>query len=213
MKKNFLILMSLLCLSITSHGLIEIRAGLNTQTGSPKDYNDYIDEECVGCGTKADKMAGLGFDVVAKIPLIPFGFGIRYDNMKQSVEVPGVAKLTQDFKATSLLLNYRFWDTLAYVGPIFTYGLSNQSTLDLEVTANPSQNFSGKAGKATAYTAGIEGGLKLGLLRLGAEAGYGSFIAQDIKDSAGAPLVATTKSAEKIDLTGPYFRIQLGVGF
>lgn len=210
MKKLIFVMLASV-LSHSAQALIEVRAGYHLQQGDPKDYNSFVNDSCSGCGTKVSQIGGLGFDIMAKIPLIPIGFGIRSDTLQQSLDYSGVAKLTQTFMATSLVLNYRIIDTLAYIGPIVAYGISNKSTLKSEILGT--EVYSGTAGKASSYTAGVEGGFKLGLMRLGAEVGYGNYLADEITNSADQVLSSGSTTAEKIDFTGSYVRIQLGVGF
>jgi hypothetical protein len=209
MKK--LLLISVYIFPFFANALLEMKVGYQMQSGAPSVYNDLLNSACLNCGTKAPPLSGYGFDLVIKIPKIPFGFGIRYDEFQQKTELLSVIKLTQKFSATSLLLNYRFIDKLIFVGPIVTYGIYNQSTLKYEL--NGVEQFMGTATSATSYTAGVESGVKLGLLRISSEVGYGSYVATDIKNSSNAFLSSGEYYSNKIAYNGPYGRLQLGFGF
>lgn len=138
---------------------------------------------------------GLGFDVIVMPPLIPVGFGLRQENLGFSVDnSTAEAKLTAT--RTSVVINSRLLDTLFYVGPIFTYGLSHTAKVEGTI-ANIS--FSQKADSSASYSVGLEAGVRLVGVLIGAEAGYMSFKSKTDGDTT--------------DFSGSYAKVFLGFGF
>jgi hypothetical protein len=146
---------------------------------------------------------GLGADVIVSPPFFPIGFGLRYESMGVTASSSG-----NDFKAnytrTALLVNYRLIDTLLFLGPIFSYGLSHSGEIKVVQNGTETSNFS--SSNMTSYSAGLEAGVKLVGLRLGAEVGYEDFRWKDAKDSH------SNAANQDINMSGTYAKVLLGFG-
>jgi len=68
-----------------------------------------------------------------------------------------------------------------------------------------------KGNNPSSYSAGVEGGVRLGMFLLGGELGYLNFIANDITQNTSTIMVNGPKA--KFDLSGTYIKIQLGISF
>jgi hypothetical protein len=179
MKKIFIYL--LLLAPLSSQALFEIRAGYGTSK---------MDEDTYGVAT-VDDMKGYNLDVIFEPPLITdMGFGLRYEKMKFDIGSGTEAELER----IAAIINYRFIDFITYFGLIGTVGLSNDfQTTTSGVTADnydPSLN----------YSVGVEAGVSLGLIQVGAE--VGKFFG-DV-ESAGSP---------DLDISGLYGKVLVGFGF
>ncbi len=146
---------------------------------------------------------GWGADAVIKLPLIPIGFGLRYENMGMTVSSSGLEFKTA-YTRTALLLNYRLIDTLLYLGPIATYGLSHST--DIKATENGSDQSHFSSDSVSSYSIGVEAGVKLLTFSVGAELGYEDFRWKGAKDSTGH------LSDRDINMSGTYGKIMVGFG-
>lgn len=150
--KKLICVLFLSLLPLTSQAIVEARLG----------YGQNTFDDDTQAGGELQTMRGLNADVIIYPPLITdLGFGIRYEKMVFDIDgINGEA----DFDRLSALINYRFIDTLFYVGVIGTVGLKT----DLEVKA---------LGQTTSYddklnfSAGVEAGAKLGIFTIGGEIG------------------------------------------
>jgi hypothetical protein len=200
-----------------AYALFDLRAGYGLNNGSPSDINDTLNSAVSGA-TTFKSLPGFNIDAIVKIPMVPIGFGLRYENLGGSVSTafPGAsssmdAKLT--FERTALLVNYRIIDTLVYLGGLATYGIMNSSNFNFDCPACTGLNhFAAKSGSASSYSVGVEGGVKLPVVNFGAEVGYASFVGKDYTDG-GNKIQDSTGANAKFDLTGLYAKILLGVGF
>ena len=186
MKKQILSLVAILIFSLNANAIIDLRAGYGIQTPSDDTYS----------GDTIKTLTGFNLDAIVKIPLVPFGFGLRYENMGFDLDSP---PLTFDatFKRTSLLINYRIIDLFAYFGLIGTVGLVND--LSVSVPGVTDAEFDA----SMTYSVGLEGGVSLGLISVGAELGY-----------IGATLKQTNNpSNPDVNLDGIYAKALVGVGF
>ncbi|MBO9666487.1 MAG: hypothetical protein J7501_06695 [Bdellovibrio sp.] len=160
---------------------------------------------CSNCIASAPSIVptyGLGADAIftLPIPLIP-GFGIRYENMGLSVS-SGASDYEANFTRTAILVNCRIIDTLIYVGPILSYGISHSGTFKVSEGGTEKSHFS--PGSTTSYSAGLEAGVKLIGFAVGAELGYMNFNWKDSVDSTG------NNSTQDINMSGPYGKLVLG---
>lgn len=146
---------------------------------------------------------GVGADLLIIVPFLGLGGGLRYENMGFKINSNGFAYKTTTTR-TSLLLNYRLIDTLLYLGPIFSYGISHSNNMTASY-ANNAADMSPDS--ASSYTAGLEVGAKLGGFILGAEMGYQSFKWDKMTDKNN--FITTTPD---LDMSGSYFKIALGFG-
>ncbi|HPI41087.1 MAG TPA: hypothetical protein PLJ21_09800, partial [Pseudobdellovibrionaceae bacterium] len=134
-------------------------------------------------------------------PLMPFGFGMRYEN--QAIEAStALLKMETSFTRTSLLLNWRIIDTLLFVGPIFTYGLSDSTSLKFSSGGAPVSTYT--AGSTSSYSIGVEAGVKLLTFLLGAEVGMLDYRWKDSRDSVGSG------GTKDINMSGTYAKVLFG---
>ena len=184
MKKQILILCLPLLLTFNANALFELRAGYGVNTPS---------EEPPGVSLKT--MAGFNLDALVELPMVPFGFGLRYESLGMDLTV-GTTTSETAMQRTSILLNYRLLDLFTYFGLIGSIGLVN----DYEI------KFAGAAAKydsSLTYSIGVEGGVSLGMLMVGAELGYLSANFEQTNNPANSD----------IDLGGIYAKALVGVGF
>lgn len=146
---------------------------------------------------------GLGLDGVVNLPMLPFGFGLRYENMGMTASGSGL-DFKADYTRTALLVNYRFIDTLLYVGPIATYGISHSDSLKVTENGVEKSNFSSSS--VTSYSVGLEAGVKLLAFSVGAEVGYEDFHWKGAHDDTG------NNPDRDINMSGSYVKAVLGFG-
>lgn len=203
--KCFLVTLVFLFASFASHAIVEVRGHFGSGNGSPDDYNNaYFKFQD---GPELTKQKYLGVDAIVKVPLIPIGFGLRYETLGEERKA-FAEKADLEASRFSLLLNYRFIDTLVYVGALATYGLSHDMTLKIPTDPEKITSDSSKS-----YSIGLEGGVKLGLFRLGAEVGQMFMKFDGLKDNTGVKPTKNGLSINEIDLSGLYYKIILGFGF
>ncbi len=163
---------------------------------------------CPTCGGSAPSVVptyGLGADVVVNlpIPLVP-GFGLRYEDMGLTANGNGV-EFKEKYTRTSLLLNYHIIDTLIYLGPIVTYGLSHSVSMKATENGAVKSDFGG--GSQTSYSLGLEGGVHLAGAIIGGEIGYMDFRWKNAVDSTG------NASTQDINMSGTYLKLAVGYSF
>ena len=158
MKKQILLLISALAFSFSANAIVELRAGYGVNTPADDSIN----------ASTLTTVTGFNLDAIVELPMLPFGFGLRYEDMGFDVENTGVGDGTfeSEFNRMSLIVNYRIIDLFAYFGLIGTLGFQNEAKLkesgivDIEYDAD------------LTFSAGVEGGLTFGLIMVGAELGY-----------------------------------------
>ena len=81
-----------------ANAIVELRAGYGIQTPGEDAYT-----------TESLAIAGFNLDAIIELPLLPFGFGLRYENMGFDIDNP---LLVSEAKMTRIaaLINYRFID-------------------------------------------------------------------------------------------------------
>ncbi|WP_413290304.1 hypothetical protein [Bdellovibrio sp. HCB337] len=146
---------------------------------------------------------GLGADAIISPPLFSMGFGVRYENMGVEASSSGI-EFKANYSRTALLLNYRLIDTLLFLGPIVTYGISHSG--EVKAIQNGTETGVFSSDKITSYSVGLEAGVKLIGFHLGAELGYQDFRWKNATDSTGN--VAT----QDINMSGSYAKVLLGFG-
>ena len=169
---------------------------------------DALTEICTGiCSGTVPGMVplyGMGADVLVKLPLIPFGFGMRYEKLALSGTT---TDMTADatFNRTAVLVNYRLIDTIIHIGPIFSYGISHSGGIKMSQNGNPLIDYTSNSGES--MTLGLEVGIKPLIiipLKIGAEAGISQAKLKDATDSFG-------NTNKTIDLSGYYMKVFLGL--
>lgn len=183
----------------------EVRANYGETSGKPDDYNKaYFNFQD---GPEISKQRYLGVDAIAMLPVIPFGFGLRYEKTGED-KTQFAERVDYTLSRLALVLNYRILNTLFYLGPIATYGLDHELEFKIPTDLN---EF--KAGKAKSYSIGVEGGMKLGIFRFGLEVGQMTFIFDDVKDMSGAVPNKNGLNVSELDFGGFYYKAQVGIGF
>jgi hypothetical protein len=150
MKKIFFA--ALLLLPLSSHALLEIRAGYGLNTFDEDNY----------AGTELQKMTALNLDVIFEPPVLTdLGLGIRYEKMAFDIKSGGATVDEAEMSRIAALINYRIIDFVAYFGVIGTVGISNQ------FETNNDSDFDEKLN----YSVGVEGGMNIGIFSVGGELG------------------------------------------
>lgn len=146
---------------------------------------------------------GLGADAIVSPPLFPLGVGIRYESMGLNVSSSGI-EFNANYARTAVLVNYRLINTLLFLGPIFSYGLSHSGTI--KAVQNGTDTARMSSDKITSYSAGLEAGVKLIGFHLGAEVGYQDFRWKNAHDELG------NVADQNINMSGTYAKVLLGFG-
>lgn len=208
MKKSWLICLSL-CFSYQAHALFEARLTYGTLASSPTLTDVYP-------GTSSDVPSaaanyGLGVDAIFILPAVGLGFGARYENLGFKANSNGLEYKTSATR-TALVLNYRLINTLMFLGPIATYGMSHSNNMRWAISS-PGLSFpSGTEAdltpeSTTSYTIGLEAGVKMLNFILGAEVGYEDFKWKKMTDSKN-----TVTTRPDLNMNGVYSKILFGFG-
>lgn len=147
---------------------------------------------------------GFGGDAIIKLPVIPFGFGLRTEDMKLSASTSSIDADIK-YKRTALIVNYRFIDTLIHFGVIGTYGLSHSGNITIKEGGTTKVDVSPNS--PSSYSLGLELEAKplvVVPIVVGAEAGYMSF-------KWGSSTNSVDSSKKDIDLSGSYLKVFLGI--
>lgn len=201
-KKFFLTLIIASVTGYNAHALIELKVGygalasttdLGPLYSTPGDVPGIVPQH------------GLVADLIVSPPLLSWGFGLRTESLGLSAS-SGDLKFDSKMNRTSALVSYRLIDTLLYLGPVATFGLTNKLTMKIIDNGTEISNFS--SDKSTSYSIGIEGGVKLVGLLIGGELGYQSLKFKDADDTGTANM-----PTQDIDLSGTYLRVGIGFGF
>ena len=215
MKSKVLLLTILVSIFPQANALVDLRVGYGLNNGNPSQFNSAMDSLNPGYPA-AKSMTGFNLDAILSLPLVPFGFGIRYESLSASANQNFAASSAAlaskfTFDRLALLVNYHIIDTLVYFGPLATYGITNTSKLNIDCDlCSPATHIASQASSVTTYSVGVEGGLKLLLLRVGAELGYASFTGKDYAYN-GANF-SSAGSNVKIEMNGLYAKVLLGIG-
>ena len=205
-RKNILTLGLAILIPQLSWGLATLRA---TYTGLVS--KDALKDACVGttCATNSPAMVplyGLGADAIISLPLIPFGFGVRYENLGLSAS-SGSVEADAKLNRTALLINYRFIDTIIHFGLIGSFGLTHSGGMTVKVSNTNAVDYSGD--NFTTYSLGAELEVKPLIvlpLVVGAEAGYMGANWKGAKDSVSS-------NTKDLDLSGTYAKLFIGLDF
>ena len=188
LHRTFLLITALILVTTQAHALVEARINLGTLSPSGS-----LSDAFSGTGLTDSQipdlpaLPGYGADVLISLPLVPFGFGLRYETL--GADFDGVELSAS---RTAILLNKRIIDTLMYVGPIASLGVTHSSTVKGTIAT---VSFDESQSSGSSYSVGVEAGVKLIGFIVGAELGYQSFT---VDDSA--------------DLTGTYAKLVFGLG-
>lgn len=200
MNKLSLVSFLILFIAQPSMALFEVRAGGGFLNSAPNLAKFYT-------GTSADvpsasPNAGLTLDAIATIPLVGLGGGLRMENMKISYD-SSVLDITNELSRTSLIVNYRLINTLVYVGPIATYGLSHTNKISIGNAAGDLSKIT--SSKVSSYSAGLEAGVSIIGFMVGAEVGKMWMNYKDATDSISGTI-------GDLDMSGNYAKLFIGFG-
>lgn len=208
---------ALLLASTPAFALVDIRGGYGVNNGDPSDVNGMFVGPTV---SDFKSLNGLTADAMIHLPLIGLGFGLRFEDMSSTLNdnvSGGTLNRKLEVQRTSAVVDYRLIDTLVYIGGIATYGLSHNIKYSYTCPSGGFctglQSFDGSANSPKSYSVGIEGGLKLALLTVGAEVGYSVITATNFSSGAVNPLTNTSGSTVGYNFSGAYFKILAGVTF
>lgn len=200
---SFLTLLAIFAIQ-PANALIELKGGYSMHTTSPSGLNDAFPSN-----PKIEQMQSISVDIMGNVPLMPVGLGVRHEILKRS-ETSGTMGSSVDWTRTSILVNKRFIDTLIYLGPIATFSVASDFKYR---STNGSTSTDYKTDSQLTATVGLEAGLKLLLLRVGAEVGYLYAPMGELKTSTGTPATNAGGSKVTFDLSGTYMRAVVGFGF
>lgn len=183
-KRIFFILPVLFCVNHAVASL-NIRGGYGLQVTEDKKYS----------GADLKNFKGLNVDAFVRFPESPFGLGLRYEDLNFKLK----DKDSQDNKSSvsrmSLLMNYRFVDSIFFVGATGTVGFSNRM--------NTHKKFGELKSKSDLnYTVAAEAGIPMDFISLVAELGY--TVDQVYKNR---------NNGATINLSGLYFKAIIGIKF
>ncbi len=180
--------------STPSHALFEAQAHLGYQTS---DYNfSSIAGDPVNNSLDLKKLDVLGLDLTVGIPFIPFDIGVRYEKLAGEIS-PNLFYADVKSVRKSILIKRRLFDFFGYFGVLGSIGVSH----DNEYTVKSNEVLLQRERPKTdfSYSISLEGGVNLIGIQVGAEVGY-----------LGLKLKG---KFETIDLSGPYGKILVGIGF
>jgi len=207
MKNKLTQLLFLVAISapLSSWALFEARATVGATQANP-DLQKICSGSCTNSANAptATYVPGVGLDAIVKLPLIPFGFGIRYEGIKltgDSSTINAEIKYTR----TAVLVNYRLIDTIVHFGPIASYGVSHTGSMTVKESGNTVVDLSPTT--MSSYSIGLELEVKPLIvipIIVGAEAGYMSHKWTDVTNS-----IDNTK--KDVDLSGTYIKVFLGL--
>lgn len=201
MRKYSLLSLLLLFIAQPSMALFEVRAGYGILSSKPDMAGFYTGGS--SDIPSATPNAGLTLDAIATIPLVGLGGGLRMENMKIAYDSSALG-IENQLNRTSLIVNYRLINTLIYLGPIFTYGLSHSNSIKL--TSDGSDLSKISSSKVSSYSLGLEAGASLLGFLVGAEVGSLSMKYKDATDSLN------TSRVHDLDMSGTYAKIFVGFG-
>jgi len=201
--QKIVLALSIALLPLSSFALFEARItyGLN---GAKDALTEVCQGVCTGEVPGMVPLYGLGADAIVKLPVIPFGFGLRYEKLglnATSSNMEGKA----DFTRTAILVNYRIIDTILHVGPIFSFGVVHNGSLSIKQNGGAILDYSSSTGES--YSLGLEVGVKPLIiipLAVGAEGGVTHIKMKNATDSQG-------HADKDFDLSGYYLKVFLGL--
>ena len=210
MKRIFKLYTMAFAISIFSalpraHALLEARGFAGFAFSASNSMNSRLANSGI---TQVFATGMYGVDAVLRIPMTGLGFGLRYDWQGIKVDATSAGFPGNEFEVssrrTAVVGSYRFVDRVGYVGLIGTYGITHQPSVRIK-ESNVVTNYD-STGKATSGTIGVEGGVKLGGLMLGGEAGYQDYLVRELGGPNGP-------ANFDLNFAGFYGVLHFGVGF
>jgi hypothetical protein len=201
---------------------LEFRAHYGVLNGDASSFNTALQTQIVNNPTLNGKLPMYGADLLYVMPFIHLSFGVRYEMFDFKNSGPatiGGTAVTSDTELKgsrlSALLGYRLLEnSLFYLGILGHYGLSQKMEYDDNITiSGTTTNNSNTGVVAPTYGGGVEAGVTLGPIILGAEVGYSVFKATSFTTSTGATFNDANGNAVALDLSGTYYKAMVGFTF
>lgn len=158
---------------------------------------------------KLDNVQSVAVDVMASVPMMPVGLGLRYETLKRT-ETGAVSSTSVDWRRTSIIINKRLLDDGLYFGPIGTIGFASDFQFRQAVAASAVDY---KTEAVPTYTAGLEAGFQFLIFTLGAELGYMHAPLGELRFAQSGTPAELNGARVNVDMSGPYYRITGGVKF
>lgn len=200
-----IILFSLFFLPNLSHAMLDLRLTYGIITAKDQ-ATDACGANCTSALPSVVPFGGLGADAIISPPMTSFGFGVRYENLALKASASPV-DVDAGIERIALIVNYRLIDTIIHLGPIFTYGISTKSKMNITESGTPRVDYSSSS--ADSLSAGLEVGIKPLIvvpLVIGAEAGYNYLKVKNATDSVH-------NTSTDMDFSGVYLKAFLGLSF
>ncbi len=192
---------SLVVGSSSAHAIIDLEGGYSVLNSVPDQLNSY--GSSVKSASGIHKEEGFSGDLRLTLPGMPFGLGVRYEDWTKKA-TGNTNSVDSSFKRVSLIVEHRFIDTIVYIGVLGTVGLSNE----FKYAVQNDQTYT--ASGSVTGSAGVEGGVTLGIFTVGAELGYLIAPLSDLKQSNGQD-ATNNGSNVKVNMSGGYGRITVGL--
>ncbi len=206
MKKHILKISFLITvlLPTSSWALFEARATYGF-LASKQDITDLCQGNCTAPANAPGIVPtyGAGFDAIVNLPLMPLGFGLRYEKMALSTSSSSI-EASANYSRSAILVNYRLIDTIVHFGPIASYGISH--TGGFTIKENGVTKFDVTPGSMSSYSVGLELEVKPLIvvpIIVGAEVGIMGFNWKNCTNSVNS----TTKD---INMSGNYAKVFIG---
>jgi hypothetical protein len=204
-KISTLLFITALSLPMSSWAIFEARLSYGS-LASGQSFSDVCQGSCATPSNAPSVVPtfGLGLDALVSLPMIPFGFGLRTEDMKLKASGSGIDAEVK-YNRTAVLVNYRLIDTVVHFGPIASVGISHSGSMN--ITEGGTQVVNLNPSSLSSYSVGLEllaKPLVVIPITIGAEAGYMSFKWGNVTNSVDS-------STKNIDMSGSYLKVFLGM--
>lgn len=186
-------------LSSRAEAMFEARLTYSILTSSPDLAAVYT-----GAPTEAPAASpnyGLGLDAVFVIPGLGIGAGLRHENLGFKTN-NGDLEYKSSATRTALLVNLRIINSLFFLGPIATYGLSHSNNMKWTLSGTTA-NLEPESSSSSSI--GLEAGVTWGGFLLGVEAGTETLKWNKMRDQN-----EVVNNGADLDMSGPYVKALLG---
>lgn len=186
--------------SLNANALLDLRIGGGSSLSSPDLGSFYSGNLSLPTAAPA---IGFNADIIFSPPLTSFGVGLRTESMKVDYNNSSLS-VENKYTRTSLIVNYRLIDTIIFLGPIATLGLSHTGSLSMNASGVSLINIT--PGSINSYSIGLEAGAKLIGILVGAEVGYLDMRYKNANDSV-------SNITKDLNMSGDYIKLLFGFGF
>lgn len=191
------------CLPLQAFAGLEFSGTYGLHTISPSDLNSSDQVSFGSSYPNHSQLTGYTARGIYYFPM-DFGLGLKYEYDSDSVSGNGVTTALSASRVAPVVA-YRLLNNMIYAGLNASYGIAH--TMKMTITGGSDATTVSQQ----SYSVGAEGGVNLGQLILGLEAGYLSFLGKEVQQ--GGVDVLLKGSSYNIDLSGFYLNLVLGVGF